>query len=225
VTDPGQQPTPELPEVRRFAHVMTRLRAECPWDAEQTHRSLVPYLIEEACEVVDAIEDGDPADLREELGDLLLQVFFHATIAAETDTFDLDDVAAGIADKLIRRHPWVFAADDTPDDLMGSWEERKRAEKARTSALDGIAHRMSAMARATKVVSRARAHRVEVPLATEPVTADDFGREVLDLVARAQHSGVDPEQALRDALRGLESRVRAAEGEGSDAARRGAALG
>lgn len=208
---PEQHPTPELPEVRRFASVMSRLRQDCPWDAAQTHRSLVPYLIEETSEVVDAIEGGEVADLREELGDLLLQVVFHATIAAENGQFTLDEVASGIADKLIDRHPYVFGDAATPDDLMGSWEQRKRAEKARTSSLDGIAHRMSAMARATKVISRARSHEVPVELPTEPVNAPEVGAELLALVARAQASGVDPEQALRDALRGLEQEISDAE--------------
>lgn len=210
-----QHSAPELPEVRRFAAVMSRLRHDCPWDAEQTHRSLVPYLIEETCEVVDAIEGGDAAELREELGDLLLQVVFHATIAAESGEFTLDDVASGIADKLISRHPYVFGDADAPEDLMTSWEQRKRAEKARTSSLDGIAHRMSAMARATKVIGRARSHDVPVELPNESVTETEVGAEMLSLVARAQASGVDPEQALRDALRGLENQISTAERHGN----------
>lgn len=215
----GLPDLPDLVQVRRFVAVMQRLRTDCPWDAEQTHRSLVPYLIEEAGEVIDAIETGDSSDLREELGDLLLQVVFHATIGAETGAFDLDEVARGIADKLIDRHPYVFAEAQTPDDLMGSWEQRKRAEKARTSALDGIAEHLSALARATKVISRTRSHQVPVELASEPVNEDQLGNEILSLVARGQANGIDPEQAVRAALRELEARIRAAEGEGPDTAR------
>ncbi|GAB3622189.1 hypothetical protein GCM10027418_02710 [Mariniluteicoccus endophyticus] len=198
-------------ELVRFVGVMHRLRRECPWDAEQTHRSLLHYLVEEACEVVDAVESGSDNDLREELGDLLLQVVFHAAIAEQEDRFTIDDVAHGISEKLIARHPYVFADGDVPDDLDATWEERKRAEKGRTSSLDGIPVRLSALARANKVISRARSHKVPVDLPDDPVTADEVGRTALDLVARAQASGVDPEQAVRDALRALEDDVRAAE--------------
>ncbi|GAB3699432.1 hypothetical protein GCM10028815_04900 [Mariniluteicoccus flavus] len=198
-------------ELDRFVGVMRRLRVECPWDAEQTHRSLVHYLVEETCEVVDAVESGDDTDLREELGDLLLQVVFHATIAEQEGRFTLDDVARGVADKLIDRHPYVFGDGEVPDDLNATWEARKRAEKGRTSSLDGIPVRLSALARANKVVSRARSHAVPLDLPEESVTAEEVGRDALALVARAQASGVDPEQAVRDALRGLEDCVREAE--------------
>lgn len=199
------------PQLERFIAVMARLRVECPWDARQTHRSLVRYLVEETCEVVDAIESGDDAHLREELGDLLLQVVFHSTIAAERARFDLDEVAAGIADKLIERHPWVFTQAGVPDDLNTTWEVAKRAEKNRSSAIDGIPESLSALTRAAKVLSRARSHGVPVDLPTEPITPGEVGTAALDLVARAQASGVDPEQAVRDALRGLEVEVRRAE--------------
>ncbi|MGJ6980827.1 MazG family protein [Aestuariimicrobium soli] len=190
---------------------MARLRRDCPWDREQTHRSLVTYLVEETGEVVDAIEAGDDADLREELGDLLLQVYFHAQIAAEEGRFGLDDVARGISDKLIARHPHVFAGDDVPADLHATWEARKRAEKGRSSALEGIAESLSAIARTTKVASRARNHHVPIELPDEPVTADEVGEGIVALVLRAQASGVDADQATRDALRALEARVREAE--------------
>jgi XTP/dITP diphosphohydrolase len=202
----------ELAQVRRLVEVMARLRRECPWDAEQTHASLVQYLVEETCETVEAIEGGSIVDLREELGDLLLQVIFHAEIAAEgEDGFDLDDVAAGIADKLIARHPYVFATGEVPADLNYTWEQRKAVEKGRTSVLEGIPEQLSALARGHKIVSRARSRRVPVELADEPITADQVGAELLALVARAQASGVDPEQAARAAVRTLESRVQAAE--------------
>ena len=201
-------------EVARLVEVMAVLRRHCPWDAEQTHRSLVTYLIEEALETVEAIEAGDDVHLREELGDLLLQVVFHAEISA---AFDVDDVAGGIADKLVARHPHVFpdtpsgVAEAVPADLHYTWEQRKAVEKGRTSALQGIPEQMSAMARAAKIISRARSRRVPLTLPSEPVTAEAVGAEVVALVARAQASGIDPEQAVRDAVRALESQVRAAE--------------
>jgi XTP/dITP diphosphohydrolase len=217
------------PELDRLVEVMSTLRRECPWDRQQTHRSLVPYLVEETCEVIEAIEAladpaataGDPtvtaadpatAHLREELGDLLLQVVFHAQLASEvTDGFDLDDVAAGIADKLVARHPHVFAAEEAPADLHGVWEQRKAQEKGRSSALDGIPDKLSALSRASKIIGRSRSHRVALELPADPVDARTVGHEIIALVARAQASGIDAEQAVRDAVRDLEVDVRAAE--------------
>ena len=200
------------PEVDRLVDVMDRLRAECPWDRVQTHRSLVPYLVEETCETVEAIEAGDSDHLREELGDLLLQTVFHAKLASEApDGFDLDDVAAGIADKLIARHPHVFAGEQAPADLHGVWEQRKAREKQRTSALDGIPEKLSALSRGAKIIGRARSHRVPVELATEEITSEEIGDQILALVARGQAHGIDAEQATRDAVRTLESAVTAAE--------------
>lgn len=146
----------------RLIQVMHALRSGCPWDAEQTHRSLVRYLVEETCEVIEAIEDGDDADLVEELGDLLLQVLFHSEIAAETGRFTIEDVAARIADKLIARHPYVFAEAEVPADLIASWEQRKAVEKARSSSLEGIPSRLSALSRAHKVIVRARSHGLPI---------------------------------------------------------------
>ena len=193
----------------RLNEVMARLRVECPWDREQTHSSLLTHLVEETCEVVDAVESGTDDDLREELGDLLLQVYFHARIAEDEGRFTIDDVARGIADKLIHRHPHVFGDGEIPEDLRGVWERRKRQEKGRTSSLDGIARSMSSLARTQKVIARARTHEVPVELPGEPVTAEDVGERIQILVARAQASGVD---AVREALRSLEERIRQAEG-------------
>ena len=201
-------PGPGLPETTRLVEVMEVLRRRCPWDAEQTHETLVQYLLEEAAETVEAIESGDDAHLREELGDLLLQVVFHAEISP---AFDVDDVARGIADKLVSRHPHVFGGDDVPGDLHYTWEQRKAVEKGRTSALQGIPEQLSALARATKIITRARARGVDLALPTEPVVADELGADVLQLVARAQANGIDAEQAVRDAVRGLERSVLAAE--------------
>lgn len=199
------------PGLERLAEVMHAIRQGCPWDARQTHASLVTYLAEETAETVEAIETASGDEhLAEELGDLLLQVFFHAEIAAEQGRFTLDDVAHGIAAKLVARHPYVFTDAEIPSDLMGSWEARKRAEKGRTSALDGIPP-LDTLARATKVVARTRHHEVPVELPDAPVTPDEVGDGVLALVARAQSSGVDADQAVRAAVRRLEEVVRAAE--------------
>ncbi len=206
-----------LPELERLVDVMTRLRHECPWDAQQTHRSLVQYLVEEAAETVEAIEVGDQDHLREELGDLLLQVIFHAEIASEQDEgFTVEDVAQGIADKLISRHPYVFATAAVPADLHYTWEQRKAVEKGRTSALQGIPDQLSALARANKIISRARSRRVALALPDDPTTAEEVGIQILALAARAQASGIDPEQALRDVVRRLESQIHTAEAAASE---------
>ena len=206
-----------LPEVERLVAVMARLRRECPWDAEQTHASLVPFLVEEACELVEAIEAGSAADLREELGDLLLQVVFHAEISTEDEGgFDLESVASGIADKLVARHPHVFATDDVPEDLYYTWEQRKALEKGRTSVLQGIPEQLSALSRASKIIGRARSRRLELPLdnapgADEPLGGEEIGDRLLALVVTAQREGIDAEQAARAAVRRLEAQVREAE--------------
>ena len=207
-----------LPELERLVSVMARLRQECPWDARQTHRSLVQYLIEETTETVEAIEVADQDHLREELGDLLLQVIFHAEIASEQGSgFTVEDVARGIADKLISRHPYVFATAEIPIDLHYTWEQLKAAEKGRTSALQGIPEQLSALARANKVIGKARSRRVQLELPDEPTTAEEAGAQILMLAARAQACGIDPEQALRDAVRVLEAQVRHAESARDDA--------
>lgn len=210
------------PELERLVEVMATLREQCPWDSQQTHRSLVPYLVEETCEVVEAVEGlaGDSvagagaaaAHLKEELGDLLLQVVFHAELASEAaDGFDLEDVAAGISDKLISRHPHVFGAEAAPSDLHGVWEQRKAKEKGRTSALEGIPERLSSLSRASKIIGRSRSHRVPLDLPTEEIDPAELGRQIVALVARAQASGVDAEQAVRMSVRDLEADVRLAE--------------
>lgn len=199
-------------EIDRLIEVMAQLRVDCPWDAEQTHLSLVQYLIEETAEVVEAIELADADHLREELGDLLLQVIFHAEIASETDPdFTVGAVAAGISDKLISRHPHVFASSGVPEDLHYTWEQRKALEKGRTSVLEGIPEQLSALARAYKIIARVRSRRVDLRLPEDLVTADEVGEEILALTARAQAHGIDPDQAVRTAIRRLEAEVRAAE--------------
>jgi XTP/dITP diphosphohydrolase len=207
-----------LPELERLVSVMARLRQECPWDAQQTHRSLVQYLIEETAETVEAIEAGDQDHLREELGDLLLQVIFHAELASEqAPGFTVEEVARGIADKLISRHPYVFATAEVPVDLHYTWEQRKAVEKGRTSALQGIPEQLSALARANKIIGKARSRRLELLLPDEPTTAEEVGAQILALAARAHAAGIDPEQALRDAVRALEAQVRHSESPRNDA--------
>lgn len=198
-------------ELERLRQVMAELRVKCPWDAEQTHRSLLNHLIEEACEVVDAVEAGSDTELVEELGDVLLQVYFHARIAEDEGRFTLDDVARGISDKLIRRHPHVFGDEDIPQDMWENWEKRKAAEKGRKSALDGIAESLSVIGRAHKVVSRTRSHGVAVDLPSEPIDEATVGREIIALVSRAQANGIDADAAARQALRNLETQIRATE--------------
>ena len=191
--------------------VMARLRRECPWKAEQTHRSLARYLLEEAHEVLEALDTDDPALLREELGDLLLQIYFHAAIAAErTDAtaFTIDDVAADLTAKLVRRNPHVFADDpaDGPIDAAAvneRWEAVKATEKTRTDPTDGLPPTLPALLWADKVLDRSS--RAGTPLDLAPrrtgPAADAIGDRLLGLVAEAHAVGVDPEQALRDAVR------------------------
>ncbi|NIZ93284.1 MazG family protein [Kineosporiaceae bacterium B12] len=195
---------------------MDRLRSPggCPWDAQQTHASLLRYLVEETYEVVEAVEDGDRDELRDELGDLLLQVVFHARVAAEAPGgFDIDDVAGAIVAKLVRRHPHVFAGEAPAEDLQRGWDAIKATEKHRESVLDGIPAALPALARADKVLGRVQ--RADLDPGDAPAPADDpaaaFGAELLAVVRRAHAAGVDPEAALRVATRGLETAARAAE--------------
>lgn len=190
-----------------FVAVMRRLRAECPWKQEQTHRSLTRYLLEEAYETLEAIDDGDRtgdwSHLREELGDLLLQVVFHAVIAEQAGEFDLDDVARDITDKMRRRNPHVYGPDaGGPADAASVtevWEAIKATEKGRDQVTDGLPPGLPALLYADKVLDRLE--RAGRPRGT-PAT-DDVGDRLLALVAEARESGVDPEQALRDAVRRL----------------------
>lgn len=192
--------------------VMDRLRSPggCPWDAEQTHQSLLTYLVEETYELHEAVDEADRPALREELGDVLLQVAFHARLAEEQPAesrWSIDDVAAGLVTKLVNRHPHVFAetAVSGAAEVHENWEQIKRREKARESSMDGIARTQPALALAAKVLSRAARAGVEVPL---PDTSTLGGR-LLSLVAAAD--GEDPEGALRATVRAYAAAVRAAE--------------
>ena len=189
---------------------MRAVRERCVWSQTMTHEALLPYLIEESHELVDAVETGTTADVREELGDLLWQVLFHAVIA---DDFDVDDVANDLADKMTRRHPHVFAGEvaRTPEEVLVHWNAAKAAEKReRRSVLDGIPHSMPALALAQKVLGRAAKVGVDVAPGGTATSEAELGDQLLALVARAGERGWDAERALRSAVRGLEDDVRAA---------------
>ena len=198
----GESPLIELVEIMR------RLRAECGWKAAQTHRSLARHLLEETYETLEAIEEldtgGDPRlardHLREELGDVLLQVYFHAAVAEQEGWFDLDDVAAGLREKLLSRNPHVFGdvVETDPVRINETWEALKAAEKQRTTLMEGVPLALPALTRATKLLDRLE--RAGRPVPAEPDSAD-VGDRLLVLVAEAREAGVDPEQALRDAVR------------------------
>jgi XTP/dITP diphosphohydrolase len=183
--------------------VMDRLRSPggCPWDAQQTHESLKPYLLEEAYEAYAAIEDGDRAELREELGDVLLQVAFHSRLAQELDEpWSIDDVAGDLVDKLVRRHPHVFAG-ASADDLDGTWEAMKKAEKGRTSVTEGVPLGQPALSLAAKLQKRGSRIGAPVPM------YDGLGGELWSLVARCREQGADPEVELRSVARAYRDRL------------------
>jgi XTP/dITP diphosphohydrolase len=200
--------------------VMDTLRRQCPWDARQTHDSLAPHLLEETYEAVDALASGDTAAVREELGDVLLQVVFHARVAQErTDGtgYTIDDVADGITSKLTRRHPHVFG-DVTvsgPDEVKQNWDQIKAAERAAAgngapvSALDGVPMAQPALSLAAQLLRRATRAGAPAELTElESAGASDLGRQLLALVAEAQAEGLDPELELRAAARAYADRVR-----------------
>ncbi|MFD4244916.1 MazG family protein [Streptomyces sp. NPDC058525] len=229
----------DLPGARLLdlVQVMDRVRRECPWTSRQTHRGLAKYAIEEAYELVEAIEDGTLDELREELGDVLLQVVFHARIAeegaadgtaedAEGDeeageagdggraggAFSIDDVAGALVEKLIHRHPHVFGDEkaETPEDVSAHWQRTKAVEKSRESVTDGVPLGQPGLALAAKLAGRARTGGVAVELPR----GEGIGYELLALAARAEASGTDPETALRAAARVYRAAIRAAEGVG-----------
>ncbi|SDD00548.1 nucleoside triphosphate pyrophosphohydrolase [Streptomyces prasinopilosus] len=221
----GRVPMPELellpasydlPGARLLdlVQVMDRIRAECPWSSRQTHEGLAKYGIEEAYELVEAIEEGDRDELREELGDVLLQVIFHARIAEEhpEEPFSVDDVAGGIVAKLVHRHPHVFGDETatTPEEVKEHWLRTKAVEKRRASVTEGIPLGQPGLALAAKLASRVRTAGLDVPLPR----GEGIGYELLGLAVRAEAEGTDPEAALRAAARAYRDAVRAAEGVG-----------
>lgn len=212
--------------LRTAAEVMRRVREDCPWSQRITHRDLVPYLVEESHELIDAVETGDRAELREELGDLLWQVLFHSAVAAQDpeDPFDIDDVARTVSEKMVRRHPHVFAdaVATTPEEVLVHWNAAKAAEKReRRSVLDGVPRAMPALARAQKILGRAEAVRrspaepgtadPRTPGIRRPASEEELGEALLALVETARAHGWDAERALRERLRTVEDEVRAAE--------------
>ncbi|WKN49415.1 MazG nucleotide pyrophosphohydrolase domain-containing protein [Nocardioides sp. Arc9.136] len=208
-SDPQTDPQTDGAPLLEFLAVMRRLRAECGWKRAQTHRTLARHLLEETHETLEAIdlgeETGDWSHLREELGDLLLQVYFHAVVAEERGAFTLDDVAADVTAKMHRRNPHVFgsAADaagvdaDDPAAVNEAWEAAKAAEKQRSSVTEGLPPGLPALLYADKVLDRLE--RAGTPVAAS--RGDDVGDRLLALVAESRAAGTDPEQALRDAVR------------------------
>ncbi|MSO63763.1 MAG: MazG family protein [Candidatus Planktophila sp.] len=209
-------------QLQRLVEVMDQLRSPggCPWDAEQTHESLLKYLLEESYEFVDAVHSGNRRDMREELGDVLLQVYFHARIAQDDreDPFSIEDVAQSIADKLIRRHPHVFAGLQVTgsEEVIQNWEEIKKEEKGRTSALDGVAMSQPALALIQKLLYRASQYGVDVEL---PIAADldskadesAVGQGLLAIITWAHANGIDAESALRKQALLLSQQISASE--------------
>lgn len=195
-----------------LVQVMDRIRRECPWSSQQTHKGLAKYGIEEAYELVEAIEEGDRHELLEELGDVLLQVVFHARIAEEheEEPFSVDDVAGGIVAKLVHRHPHVFGDEtaSTPEEVKEHWLRTKAEEKRRESVTDGIPLGQPGLALAAKLASRVRTADLTVPLPE----GDGIGYELLALAVRAEASGIDPEAALRAAARTYRDAIRTTEG-------------
>jgi XTP/dITP diphosphohydrolase len=236
MSGPLEAPDP----LRAAADTMRAVRDRCVWTQQIDHRALVPYLVEESAELIDAVEEGDRAELREELGDLLWQVLFHAEIASRDpeDPFDIDDVAQGLTDKMVRRHPHVFgdAVARTPEEVLVHWNAAKAEEKsARTSVLDGVSERMPSLALAQKLLGKAASVGVRIepaapnpgipaespddapgldadPGSRHPVTSEAaLGDALLALVATARAQGWDAERALRERLRALTGEIREAE--------------
>ena len=208
-------------ELIRLVNVMDRLRSPggCAWDAEQTHESLIKYLLEESYEFIDAIETEDRAGMREELGDVLLQVYFHSRIAQDhpTDSFTIDDVAGAIADKLISRHPHVFENLEVSgtDEIIENWETIKAREKGRTSAIDGVAMSQPALPLMAKLIYRAEKFGSETGITAmnsdEQATEESVGQALASVIAWAHQHGIDPELALRAQARAVIARIQSAE--------------
>ena len=205
-------------ELIRLREVMDKLRSPggCPWDAEQDHASLLKYLLEESYEFIESVENNDRQAMQEELGDLLLQVYFHSRMAEEdaTKPFDIEDVAKSVADKLIRRHPHVFAGAsvNSSEDVLEIWEKQEAAEKGRTSAIDGVPLAQPALPLATKVIYRLNKLNYDLPISKpislpSEINQDQFGQILLGLISQAVEKGLDPEAALRGATKTLIAQI------------------
>jgi XTP/dITP diphosphohydrolase len=206
-------------ELTRLREVMDKLRSPggCPWDAEQDHLTLLKFLLEESYEFIEAVEENDRDAMQEELGDLLLQVYFHSRMAEEDNEqpFDIEDVARGVADKLIRRHPHVFSDDvvGSSGEVLENWEAQKAVEKGRTSSIDGVPLAQPALTLASKLLYRASKSNYKLPI-VEPVKLpdgidqDQFGELLLGLISQAVEKGLDPEAALRGAAKSLITQIK-----------------
>jgi XTP/dITP diphosphohydrolase len=210
-------------ELAKLREVMDRLRSPggCPWDAEQNHSSLLKYLLEESYEFIEAVELDDREAMREELGDVLLQVFFHARMAEEhpTDPFNVDDVAKAVADKLVRRHPHVFGDTKVSGsaEVLENWEAQKAAEKGRTSAIEGVPLGQPALPLATKLFYRTEKFGYEIPtehpVKISATTEEELGKLLLGIVDQAVALGLDPEAALRGATKDYIAKIQKFEGQ------------
>lgn len=209
-------------ELLRLAEVMDRLRSPggCPWDAEQTHKSLIKYLLEESYEFIDSIDEDDRQAMKEELGDILLQVYFHSRIAQEhaTDPFNIEDVARGISDKLIRRHPHVFAdvKINSNDELLANWEKLKAEEKGRKSATDGVALSQPALQLLTKLIYRADKNGIDLGLPAAELNNEvppevAIGDALVAAVVAAIKLGIEPEDLLRSRAREISEEIKRVE--------------
>jgi XTP/dITP diphosphohydrolase len=206
-------------QLEALREVMNQLRSPggCPWDAEQSHESLLKYLLEESYEFIEAVEENDRAAMREELGDVLLQVFFHARMAEEhpTDPFSVEDVAKTVAEKLVRRHPHVFSDTKVSGsaEVLENWEAQKAAEKGRTSATEGVPLGQPALALATKLIYRAQKYghqiAIEHPLKISAGTTEkELGQALLGILDQALALDIDPEAALRSAIKGYIEQIK-----------------
>ena len=205
-------------ELLRLREVMDKLRSPggCPWDAEQDHESLLKYLLEESYEFIEAVENKDRTSMQEELGDLLLQVYFHSRMAEEDadNPFNVEDVAKTVTDKLIRRHPHVFGGTkvESSSEVLENWDAQKATEKGRTSIIDGVPLAQPALPLAAKVLYRMNKLNFELEVdkpinISEQLNQDQFGDLLLGLIAQAVDLGIDPEAALRTATKSLISKI------------------
>jgi XTP/dITP diphosphohydrolase len=209
-------------ELLRLREVMDKLRSPggCPWDAEQSHSSLLKYLLEESYEFIEAVEDNDRDAMQEELGDILLQVYFHSRMAEEDkiNPFTIEDVANGVVEKLIRRHPHVFSdvKSTSSAEVLENWEAQKAVEKGRTSVIDGVPLAQPSLPLATKILYRIKKLGSQLPVnkpisIPDDITQDQFGELLIGLIAQAVEKDIDPDAALRGAAKSLIERIKAHE--------------
>jgi XTP/dITP diphosphohydrolase len=209
-------------ELLRLREVMDKLRSPggCPWDAEQSHSSLLKYLLEESYEFIEAVEDNDRDAMQEELGDILLQVYFHSRMAEEDkiNPFTIEDVANGVVEKLIRRHPHVFSdvKSTSSAEVLENWEAQKAVEKGRTSVIDGVPLAQPSLTLATKILYRIKKLGSQLPVnkpisIPDDITQDQFGELLIGLIAQAVEKDIDPDAALRGAAKSLIERIKAHE--------------